>query len=284
MAKMKFGVNTFIWTSSYSTDRDIELIDKVADMGFDVFEVACENPDSINASSLKRKLASRKLDVIVCGVFGSDRDISSVDADTRENGKEYVRWCVDTAYEIGSPLVVGPMYASVGKPHPGSKAQTTAEYERSVESMKELAAYASDSGIRLALEAINRFETHLINTTQQALDYIADVGTSNVGLHLDTFHMHIEEKNSAAAVRLAGDRLFHLHASENDRGVPGTGQVNWDGVFTALKDIQYNAAVVIEAFTPNLKSIEKVVSSWRTVAPDQDTIARDGLAFLRKLG
>src|SRR5215831_5226728 len=103
---MKFGANTFIWTSPFSTDRtdDIALVDKVADLGFDVFEVACEDPDSIDASALKGKLSAHKLSVIVCGVFGPDRDLSSVEADTRENAKEYVRWCIDTAYEIGSPI------------------------------------------------------------------------------------------------------------------------------------------------------------------------------------
>jgi D-psicose/D-tagatose/L-ribulose 3-epimerase len=252
-------------------------------MGFDVIEVACEDPDSIDASALKARLSAHKLSVIVCGVFGPDRDLSSVEADTRENAKEYLRWCIDTAYEIGSPIVVGPMYASGGKPHPGTKAQITAERERSIEAMKELAGYASDSGIKLALEVINRFETHMINTAQQALDYLAEVASPNVGLHLDTFHMNIEEKDSAAAVRLAADHLLHFHASENDRGVPGTGQVHWKDVFAALKDIHYDGSVVIEAFTPNIRSIEKAASLWRPVAPDQDTIARDGLAFLRTL-
>jgi len=219
----------------------------------------------------------------VCGVFGPDRDISSVDADTRENGKEYLRWCIDTANELGSPIVVGPMYTSGGKPHPGSKAQTAAERARSIESMKEMAAYASDAGIKLGLEPLNRFETHMINTTQQALDFLAEVGSPNLGLLLDTFHMNIEEKNSAAAVRKAGDRLLHFHASENDRGVPGTGQVNWDDVFAALKAIQYSGAVTIEASTPDLKSTEKSASSRQATSPDQDSIARDGLAFLRKL-
>ena len=280
---MQFGATTFIWTSPFSTDNDLALVDKVADMGFDLLEIACEDPDTIDATALKNKLSSRKLGVILCGVFGPDRDLSSEDADTRENAKEYVRWCIDTAYEIGSPIVAGPMYTAGGKTQLGSKAQVNAERERSIEAMKELASYGKDSGIKLALEALNRFETHMINTVQQAIDFITEVGSANVGLHLDTFHMNVEEKDSAAAVKLAGAHLLHFHASENDRGVPGTGQVHWESIFTALKGIQYDGAVVIEAFTPAVKSIARAVSLWRAVAPDQDTIARDGLGFLRKL-
>ena len=280
---MQFGANTFIWVSPFSTDKNASLIDKVADMGFEVFEVACEEPDAIDASALQALLSVRKLHPIICGVFSADRDLSSAEADTRENAKEYMRWCIDTAYQVGSPIVCGPMFAATSKVHPSTDAEMRAERQRSIESMKELVGYADDSGIKLAIEVINRFETDLINTTQQALDYVAEIGSPNVGLHLDTFHMHIEEKDSAAAIRLAGDRLFHFHASENDRGVPGTGQVNWQGVFVALKDINYTGAVVIESFSPEVKSIAKAVSLWRPVAPDQDTIARQGLAFLRGL-
>jgi D-psicose/D-tagatose/L-ribulose 3-epimerase len=112
---------------------------------------------------------------------------------------------------------------------------------------------------------------------------IDEVGADNLGFHLDTFHMHLEEKNSAAAVRKAGERVFHFHACENDRGVPGTGQVQWVDVFQALEDIGYQGDVVIESFTPEVQSIARAVCIWREIAPDQDTIAREGLNFLRSL-
>ena len=137
--------------------------------------------------------------------------------------------------------------------------------------------------MQLALEILNRFETDMLNTVAQGMDFIKDVGRDNVGLHLDTFHMHLEEKNSPAAIRLAGDRLFHFHACENDRGVPGTGQVNWNGIAQALKDIHYNHAIVIESFTPDVKEIAGAVRIWREIAPDQDTIAQQGLKFLHTL-
>ena len=109
------------------------------------------------------------------------------------------------------------------------------------------------------------------------------MGQPNLGLHLDTFHAHLEEKNLAAAIQLGGQHIFHVHACENDRGVPGTGQVHWDALAPALQAVDYQGAVVIESFTPAVKSIARAVCIWREIAPDQDTIAKEGLAFLRQL-
>ena len=123
----------------------------------------------------------------------------------------------------------------------------------------------------------------MINIVEQGLALIEDVGSPAVGLHLDTFHMHLEEKDSAAAIRLAGPHIYHFHIAENDRGVPGTGQVNWTAVAAALKDVNYHGAIVIESFTPAVVSIARAVCLWREIAPSQDTIAVDGLAFLKQL-
>ena len=149
--------------------------------------------------------------------------------------------------------------------------------------LRPLAAYAGDHGVRLAMEALNRFETDLINVVEQGLAMVEAIGSPHVGLHLDTFHMHLEERNSGEAIRQAGERLYHFHACENDRGVPGRGQVRWPAVAAALGDVGYDGFVVIESFTPTVTSIARAVCIWRDVAPDQDTIAREGLGFLRKM-
>jgi D-psicose/D-tagatose/L-ribulose 3-epimerase len=281
--KKTLGINTFVWASPFSTETDTALIEKAARMGFDVFEVAGEDPKTIDAVKLKMLLDSQKLGTVICGVFGPDRDLSSADRAIQENGKAYLRWCIDTAHTVGSAVVAGPMYGAVGKTPALNEAERQIQRHRSIENLREIADYASKVSIKLAIEVLNRFETDLVNTAQQALDFVTQVGRANIGLHLDTFHMHIEEQDSAAAIRLAGTRLFHFHASENDRGIPGTGQVNWQGVAAALRDIHYEGAVVIEAFTPEVKSIARAVSLWRPLAPDQDTLARQGLAFLREL-
>jgi D-psicose/D-tagatose/L-ribulose 3-epimerase len=279
---MQFGANTFIWTSPFSSD-DLSLLHKIKRMGFEVLELAIEDPSTIDVPALKLALSDAGLSAIVCGAFGPDRDLSHADAAVRESAAAYIRVLIDTAVALGSPIISGPAYGAVGKVPAASEELRRAERSRSAEALRPLAAYAAERNVRLALEPLNRFETDLINTAEQALSYIREVGAPNVGLHLDTFHMHLEEKSIEGAIRLAGERLFHVHACENDRGVPGSGQVHWSELASGLKKINYRGAVVIESFTPEVKSIARAVCIWRKIAPDQDAIAREGLAFLRRL-
>ncbi len=137
--------------------------------------------------------------------------------------------------------------------------------------------------MRLALEPLNRFETDLINVVEQGLALVEAVGSPHLGLHLDTFHMHLEERDSATAIRAAGDRLFHFHACENDRGTPGRGQVAWAAVAAALADVGYGGPVVIESFTPEVKSIARAVCIWRELAGSQDELAREGVGVFEEV-
>lgn len=280
---MQFGANTFIWESPFSTGKHLPLLEKVRGMGFDLIEIAVEDPDLIDVAVLREALERNKLGAVVCGAFGPDRNLSSADADRRRNAASYVRWCIDAAAALGSGVVCGPMYSAVGKARLPDAAARAAEWERAVDGLQALAAYAGDRGVRLAFEPLNRFETDMINIVEQGLNLIDDVGSPHLGLHLDTFHMHLEEKSTPAAIRRGGERVFHVHACENDRGVPGSGQVDWKGMAEALHDIGYQGAVVIESFTPQVKSIARAVCIWREIAPDQDTIAAQGLRFLRDL-
>ena len=138
------------------------------------------------------------------------------------------------------------MYSAVGKEHLEDASARKAEWDCAVSGIREMAVYAAAKGIHLALEPLNRFETDMINIASQGLDFIDQVGMENVGLHLDTFHMHLEEKSSAAAIRKTSGKIFHFHACENDRGVPGAGQVRWQDVATALKQVHYDGPIVIE--------------------------------------
>jgi D-psicose/D-tagatose/L-ribulose 3-epimerase len=277
---MKFGVNTFVWVSPFSHNH-LSLIDKAAAMGFNTFEIAVEDPDLIDLLPLKEKLDQHKMLSTICGVFGTDRDVSSDDPIIRQAGIDYLHCCVDIASELNASVICGPMYACVGKARMISVSERQAERERAAIALQQVATYAEQHGIRLALELLNRFETDMLNTVEQGLSLIEDIDRPNVGLHLDTFHMHLEEKDSAIAIQRAGDRVFHVHASENDRGIPGTGQVHWAAIAEALKIIEYDGAIVIESFTPDITSIAQAVNLWRPIAPSQDSIARDGLAFLR---
>ena len=280
---MKFGVNTFVWVSPCNTSSVKELAPIVKTMGFDILEISVENPDLINTSAAGDILKENQLDGIICGAFGPDRNICSEDPEIRENAKTYIRWLIDAALEIGSEVICGPMYSSVGKDHLVDSEPRRQEWDRAVNGIREMADYGAAKGIKLAFEPLNRFETDMINVVAQGNKFIGDVGRKNVGFHLDTFHMHLEEKSSAAAIRQAGDRLFHFHACENDRGVPGTGQVRWQEIAKALQDMEYQGPVVIELFTSQVTEIARAVCIWREIAPSQDAIAEQGLKFLKSL-
>lgn len=280
---MKFGVNTFVWVSPLTTAAVYDLAPKVKDMGFDIFELSCENPQLLDVQEVKRELQRVGLDAIVCGAFGPDRNICSDDPQIRENAKTYIRWLVDAAYELNSPVICGPMYSSVGKDHKEDSFSRKAEWKLSVDGIREMADYAGTKGIKLALEPLNRFETDMINVVSQGLDFISEVDRDNVGFHLDTFHMHLEEKSSADAIRQAGNKIFHFHACENDRGVPGTGQVHWQEIGKALKETGYKGPIAIESFTDQVKEIARAVCIWREIAPSQDAIASQGLKFIKTI-
>jgi D-psicose/D-tagatose/L-ribulose 3-epimerase len=152
-----------------------------------------------------------------------------------------------------------------------------------VEGLQKAAEYAKDVGIKIGIEPVNRYESHFINTTAKGKRLVEEVGGDSIGLLLDTYHMNIEEKDLPAAVRLAGKHLLHLHACENDRGIPGSGHVDWPGIFRALQDVGYAGTVTIESFVPEMESIARETAIWRKVAPSGDAIARDGLAFLKQM-
>lgn len=280
---MKFGVNTFVWVSPCTTAAVKELAPKVKGLGFDVFEISVENPALLDVQQVRAELKKNNLQAIVCGAFGPDRNLCSSNQKYVENAKTYIRWLIEAADELGSPVVCGPMYSSVGKDHLEDEAARRAEWDLAVSGVREMAQYAKTKNIRLALETLNRFETDMLNIVAQGLDFIEQTGMDNVGLHLDTFHMHLEEKNSGDAIRLADQKIYHFHACENDRGVPGTGQVHWDQVAKALRDVRYDGPVVIESFTSQVKEIARAVCIWREIAPSQDAIALHGLKFLKTL-
>jgi len=280
---MQFGANTFIWRSPFSTKTDLDLIDMVKEMGFDFIEIAVESPALIELNTLKSALRQKDMKAVMCGVYGPGRNLSSFETEERANAKSYLKWMIDAAAEMDTGLVTGPMYSAVGKARLEDPIDREREWQLAVSGLEAMCKHAAERDVRLAFEPLNRFETDMVNVVEQGLQLIADVGEPNLGLHIDTFHMHLEEKDPAAAIRKAGDRVFHVHACENDRGVPGTGQVNWVSIFQALSEINYQGMVSIESFTPKVKSIARAVNIWRTIAPDQDSIARDGLGFLKSL-
>ena len=279
------GVNAWVWTSPFTTDDEgLKLIDRVKQMGFDSFEFGLEDPSHVDGAKLKSRLQKNGLRVIICGAFGPDRDLTHDDASVRENSLNYITQAIKLCQASGCKTLAGPMYSAVGKRRHVSADQKKKEWDLAVKGIKEAGKRAGDAGVTLAIEPLNRFETDLVNTAEQCERLVNEVGMKNVGFHLDSFHMNIEEKNSYDAIKRAGTRLFHFHACENDRGAPGSGKnIDWDGVAKGLKEINYAHDAVIESFTPKTKSIAAAAAIWRQLAPTQDALAQDGLSFLRKV-
>jgi D-psicose/D-tagatose/L-ribulose 3-epimerase len=280
-ARMQLGVSTWVWTSPATTAVLETLLPHIASLGFDVIELPIEEVGQVDVARVGELAREHGLEVSVCAVIGPGRDLLL--ADEAERGVTYLRSCIDVARQLGSPTVAGPFYSAVGR----CWRSTDAERERDVDQiagvLRSLGAYAADHGVRLGVETLNRFETSFLNTTEQALELIGRVDHPSVGLALDLFHLGIEEKHIGDALRAAGHHLVHVQVAENDRGTPGTGHLPWREVAAALHEIDYAGRVVIETFSDRVEAIARAAAIWRPLAPDSDTLARDGLAFLRAL-
>lgn len=276
------GVNAWVWTSPFST-TSIHLLKKAAAMGFDAFTIPVEDPTLIDVAAIKAAQQEFPLRLHVTGAFGPTRDLTHDDARYRRESLDYIESTLRICEQLGVRLMVGPMYSAVGKRRQLPQAQRQCEWDRAVAGLQAAGKMAADYGVVLAIEPLNRFETDLVNTAEQAKKLIREIALPSVRIHLDTFHMHIEEKSVYDAIVLAGSDLVYLDASESDRGRPGTGQVNWRDVQQALRDIDYQGDCVIESFTPECKTIADAAAIWRPLAPSQDALASEGEKFLRQL-
>jgi len=280
---MRFGVNGWVWVSPLTTASLKELAPRVRAMGFDWFEIPLETIGDLDYAEGARILRDNGLGVSVCAAMGPDRDLIHPDAAIRANGAAYIRQCVDAIHTLGGSSIVGPIYSSVGRVWQQSAAERAHDVDLLVGQLKALAGYAGDHGAVLCIEPLNRFETSFLNLASQAIEVIDRVDHPACRIMLDSFHMNIEEKSLGRAIRETGSRLAHFHACENDRGAPGSGNVTWNEVAAALKEIGYDGPVVIESFTDKVKSIARAAAIWRAFEPSQDALAENGLHFLRRL-
>ncbi|HWV32242.1 MAG TPA: sugar phosphate isomerase/epimerase family protein [Dyadobacter sp.] len=280
---MLFGASTFIWVSPFST-ANIDLLTKVKNMGYDIIEIAVEDTRIIDWKLIKDTARDLDLKITISGAFGPERDISSTDPAYREIGKQYIIDCIRIAEQMDSPVFGGPLYSAVGKTRIVSAEQKKQEHELCVGILKEVSQIAGDCGVTLGLEPLNRFETDMVNTVDQALSILDEVGNPNLKIVLDNFHSNIEEKDIPASIRKIGkDLLCHVQGNESDRGTPGTGHLEWQGIQEALTDIGYDGAVVIETFGQPSKELARAACIWRPLANSADELAEEGLAFYKKL-
>ncbi len=278
---MRIGINSFLFTSPF-TNESTKLFKTFKKWGFDTVEIPVEDPSHIDPAHVKAELDKAKLVCgSVCACMGPDRDLRGTPAQ-QKTGLDYMKKLIDQMVVLNCPSLIGPVYSAVGRADAVPENEYKQQWKTVVNNLRTLCDYAEKRGVQVCLEPLNRFETDFINTVDQGLKMIADVGSPVLKLHLDTFHMNIEEKNQGKAIRKAGKLLAHFHACGSDRGTPGNDHIDWKPIAAALKAIKYKGDVVIESFTTDVKVIARAAAIWRRMEPTTEEIAVKGIKFLRK--
>jgi D-psicose/D-tagatose/L-ribulose 3-epimerase len=281
-AMFKYGVHTFIWSEDFA-ENDLPLIQRAKSLGFDALDIGIMAPDGFPTDQVKQRLKEVGIEVATTWPGAKDANIINPNPEIRKRGIEVLKELVDVNVEIGSKILGGEIFAAAG--YLTGRPRTQQEWDWSVEGIREVALYAKDkSDLVLAVETVNRFETHFLNISEDGVKYCQDVGTGNVKVHLDSYHMMREETNFTKAVEVCGkDYLGYVHVCENNRGIPGTGLVPWEEFFTVLKKVGYEGPLTIEAFDPSFDELNKITATWRYYTDTGEQLAICGLRNLKEV-
>ncbi|SFS18723.1 D-psicose/D-tagatose/L-ribulose 3-epimerase [Agrococcus baldri] len=277
------GINTWVWQSPLRDASAPELVAHIAGLGFDLVELPLEQEGDLTADAMRPLLEEHGLAASVVGAMGPGRALVATDEDTVAATQDYLRACIDLAAGVGAPSVCGPFTAETGRTFRMAADERAALIGELRERLAPVVEHAAERGVTLGIEPLNRYETSIITTVEQALDALEPLLGAHLGLALDSYHLGIEERSSADAIRTAGSAIAHVQVCGNDRGAPGGDQTDWHGIRAALDEVGYRGPLVIESFTAENAAIAVAASIWRPLAASQDDLARDGLAFLREL-
>jgi D-psicose/D-tagatose/L-ribulose 3-epimerase len=278
---MKFGIHSLLFTETF-VDKDLKLLDRCKEMGYDAVEIIPFDPDRFPAAKVRQ--AAKDLGLTINTGYGMPPEYNTISPDpaVRKAGVEFSKRLIDLSNEAGAEVFGGAIYCGWG--YLTGAMRSAEEWRWGVDSYRAIAEYAAKtSKLILGIEPLNRFESHFINIAADALQFIRDVGMSNVKVHLDTFHMIREENDIVQAIRETGPQLGYFHACENQRGIPGTGLVPWRDVFRTFKEIGYDGCVTVESFDPNMPRIAKLCCIWRKLADSPEQLATEGLQYLRRV-
>jgi len=278
--QLRYAVHGYAWTSSWSND-DLWIVDHAKELGLDAIEIPLNEPDKIDAAAIGERARSNGLQVLGSLALPEGADPSHEDPAVRRRGLELLLRCIDLTADMGGTMLAGVIYSAIGRRI--DRRPVDADYSRSAVVLAEAARHAQTRGITLGIEAINRYETFLVNTADQALGLCELIDEPNVGVHLDAYHMNIEENDFYTATLASIPHLVHFHLSESHRGIPGRGTVDWDGIMRALAEGGYSGWVGLEAFVDIAEAMRAATCIWRDLAPDSDTIVREGLAYLKSV-
>jgi D-psicose/D-tagatose/L-ribulose 3-epimerase len=272
---MLFGAHAFIWAGEWTPEGAQRVIGGAAQAGLDFVEIPLLRPESMDVTAT-RALLDRYGIGCTCSL-GLPRAAHLPSAP--EKAESFLKSAVDVAAGLEAPVLCGVLYAHLGTLT--GRPPEERELEDVARVLKNVARYAAERGVSLGVEAVNRYETYLINLAGQADAILDRIGEPNVFVHLDTYHMNIEEKGFYEPIVATGERMQYIHLSESDRGTPGTGNVHWDEVFRGLKAIDYDGYLVMESFAAINEDLAGATALWRDVVGDPNTLIRDGLGFLR---
>ncbi len=279
---MKFGIHSLLFSETF-VERDLPLLDKAKAMGFGVLEIIPFDMDNFPAKLVRQRAADLGLSICTGIGMPAHANIISPDASVRAAGVAMSKRLIDLSAECGSLAFGGVNYCGWG--YLTGKMRSGDEWKWGVENYRQVAEYARQAvpGLVLAVETLNRFESHFINTVDDGLAFVREVNQPNVKLHLDTFHLIREENDLVGSVRAAGEKIGYIHACENQRGIPGSGLIPWLDFFRALHEARYDGVVTIESFDPNMDNIARLCCIWRKLADSPDQLATEGLRYLREV-
>ena len=275
---MKIGMNMLLWTN-HVTEQHFNIVDDLKATGYDGIELFLGEGDHKLYSMLGDHFAGMGMGVSCIASLGPEENIASEDENYRAAGLDKLKWSIDMGAALNADVIAGPFHSSFA--YFTRQPPTSDERNRSIEMLQKAAEYAGEANIMLTPEALNRFECYLYNTMADLRTLVEAVDHPNLGAMYDTHHSNIEEKGQASAIKTIAPVLKHVHISENDRGTPGSGQVNWDEVFTALKEINYDGWLTIEAFSTIIPEFANAINVWRDYSPAEEIYTK-GIEFIKK--
>lgn len=280
----KLGIFMNFWEKGWAADH-IKYINKAADIGFDILEFQAQpllEMSKERMREIKKAADDRGIELTYSLGLDPAYDVASPDEKIRLGGVDYLKRIVERVGFMDGKVISGVSYAGWGvtnyvlDPEEGKKAL----WDKSVESMRQIVKTAEDYNVTYCVEAVNRFESVLINTAEEAVEYVKQIDSKNIGVLLDTYHMNIEESNIGDAIRYAGDYLVNFHTGENNRRAPGRGHINWDEIFQALKDVNYKGRIVSEPFVMMGGEVGRDIKVWRNLETPKEEIIDREAAFL----
>lgn len=276
---MKIGMNLLLWTSQV-TEEHFPLLARLKAAGFDGVELPIFSGQPQDYKPIRSELDNLGLKCTTVTILTRETNAVSPDPAVRRKALDWLRTVIEINHVLGAETICGPYHSALGEF--SGTGPTEDEKKRAAEVLRQAAEYAQQAGVMLAIEYLNRFECYFLNTAAQAVELVRMVDHPHFRAMYDTFHAHIEEKNAGTAIRTIAPVLAHVHISENDRGTPGTGQVDWSTTFRTLREVGYDGWLTIEAFGRALPDLAAATRIWRDLFASPEQVYTQGLAFIRQ--